>query len=284
MRRVSEHVCILPPDATTDRPILGAISGANGTLMVDAGNSPAHVDLFLRGAARVGLPPLRYLVITHWHWDHVFGAQALDLPTLASVETRRIVTEMTSLQWDDASLDARVAQGAEIAFCRDMMRLEWPNRSALAIRPPNIGIRAAVEIDLGGVICDVVPVGGDHSSDSTVVYARDDKVLFLGDCLGPDLYSGDPSYTTRALFPLLDRLLGFHAELYVEAHEPEPMTRSQMRDYAALLRVIGQAVDGAGPQRETALAAVREALGADLNDEQIELTDAFLAGLRKDRR
>ena len=69
LNRISEHVYWLSPDATTDRPTLGAIVGKHATLIVDAGNSPAHANLFLEELARLEMAKPKYMVLTHWHWD-----------------------------------------------------------------------------------------------------------------------------------------------------------------------------------------------------------------------
>ena len=83
LNRISEHIYALPPDPATDRPVLGAVVGRRATLMVEAGNSPAHAQLLLAGLAQVTSVPLRYVVLTHWHWDHVFGASAFAEPVFA---------------------------------------------------------------------------------------------------------------------------------------------------------------------------------------------------------
>ena len=91
------HVHWLSADLSTDRPVLGAISGETATLIVDAGNSPVHAALFLQELARLQLAPLKYLVLTHWHWDHVLWDVTINLPTFAHIETKRIVVEMAHL-------------------------------------------------------------------------------------------------------------------------------------------------------------------------------------------
>ena len=54
--QITPHVYWLSPDSTTDRPILGAIVGSRGTLLVDVGNSPAHVQIVLGELAKRQLP------------------------------------------------------------------------------------------------------------------------------------------------------------------------------------------------------------------------------------
>ncbi|MBK9714916.1 MAG: MBL fold metallo-hydrolase [Kouleothrix sp.] len=279
LNQISPHVYWLTPDSTTDRPILGAVSGAHGSLIVDAGNSPAHARLLLRELDAAGAAPPAFLMLTHWHWDHVFGTAALPIPALAHDETRRIVAKMARLDWSDEALDRRVDEGVEIAFCRDMIKAELPDRSELTIRPPEIGFSSQVELDLGGVTCRIVHVGGDHAHDSSVVYVPEERIVFLGDCIYDDLYHGPRRVTTNTLLPLLDRLLGYDAAYYLAAHHAQPLSRAQLADEAALLGTIGRTVEQVGRDRAAILARLPGALGADLTEEHVEIADAFLAGL-----
>ncbi len=279
LHHISPHVRWLAPDARTDRPVLGVISGARGTLLVDAGNSAAHAQVLLQAVSQANVAPPTFVALTHWHWDHVFGTAALDLPTFAHTETKRIVMEMAQLDWRDAALDARVAAGVEIAFCRDMIKAELPDRTNLALRPPAIGFIEGVELDLGGVTCHIVHVGGDHAHDSTVVYVPDDKIVFLGDCIYPDIYHTPRRYTSIKLFPLLDRLLSYDAEWYFAGHHPQPMRRTEMVDEATLLKAIGRRVDDGEGDRAAMLADLPHVIGAPLDDDHVEIMDAFLAGV-----
>jgi glyoxylase-like metal-dependent hydrolase (beta-lactamase superfamily II) len=280
LHEISPRVRWLTPDSTTDRPILGAITGARGTLLVDAGNSTAHARLLLDELARHDVAAPRFVMLTHWHWDHVFGSAALDLPTFAHAETKRIVEIMARLDWSDAALDQRVADGTEIAFCQEMIKAELPDRSGLIIRPPEIGFTSELELDLGGVTCQIVHVGGDHSPDSSVVYVPEERVMFLGDCIYDDLHHGPRRLTAGLLFPLLDRLLAYDAELYLPSHHAEPLTRAQLADEATLLKAIGGEVAARGDDRAGILASLPARLGTPLNSDHEEILDAFLAGLR----
>ena len=67
------------------RPVHGPASPRrhrreHATLIVDAGNSPRHARLLLDEVARLPIPSPTYLALTHWHWDHVFGASACLFP------------------------------------------------------------------------------------------------------------------------------------------------------------------------------------------------------------
>jgi glyoxylase-like metal-dependent hydrolase (beta-lactamase superfamily II) len=276
--QLTPHVYWLSPDSSTDRPILGAIVGSRGTLLVDAGNSPAHVQIVLDGLARRHLPAPTFCMLTHWHWDHVFGASALSVPILAHVETRRIVTVMAGFDWGDAALDQRVAAGTEIAFCRDMLKLEWPDRSSLVIRPLDIGVTSQVDVDLGGVTARFIHVGGDHSPDSSVVYIPEDRIMFLSDCLGDDLHHG-PRRLTTTLFPvLLDRVLSYEVDYYLEGHNPAPVSKAELATDATVIKSIARTGEAHGQDREAILAKLPQVVGKTPTADHEALVDAFLAG------
>lgn len=274
---LGQHSYWLTPYRPTDRPTLGVIAGTRGTLVVDAGNSMAHAALLLARLQERKLRPPSFVTLTHWHWDHVFGSAAFDVPTFAHVETARVVEEMSRLAWDDAALDARVNTGAEIAFCRDMIKLELPDRSELRLRPPEIAFMGELRLDLGGVHCEIVHVGGDHAADASVVFVPEDQVVFMSDCLYESIYGGPRHYTTAKLFPLIDRLLAFDAAIYVAGHHDEPMTRADLVEWTMLLRAIGELVEQVGPDHDALYAAVPQALGEPLNEEHREIVDSFLA-------
>jgi glyoxylase-like metal-dependent hydrolase (beta-lactamase superfamily II) len=281
LNQLTRHVYWLPPDSRTDRPVLGVVNGSNATLVVDAGNSPAHANLLLAEITRLHLPPPAFLVLTHWHWDHVFGAHTLDLPTIASLETRRIVTQMAQLDWGDRALDRRVAEGSEIDFCRTMMKAELPDRSLLVIKPPEIGFTGQIELDLGGVTCQIVHVAGDHSADSSVVYVVEDRVMFLGDCLSTDLYSGPRSYTPQEFLPLVERIFSFEANFYLEGHAPGPLSRRGLADDLSIYQMIGREIESTGANRPALLLLLQNRLGRSLDQEELEIVEYYLAGLDK---
>jgi glyoxylase-like metal-dependent hydrolase (beta-lactamase superfamily II) len=284
LNRISEHVYWLAPDATTDRPTLGAIVGKQATLVVDAGNSPTHANLLLDELTNLSLAKPSYVVLTHWHWDHVFGASAFEAPIFAHEETHRVVEEMTQLDWSDHALDRRVEEGTEIEFCRDMIKAEWPDRSNLQVKLPDVSFVTQLEFNLGGVKCQVKHVGGDHASDSSIVYIPEDNIVFLGDCLYEDLHNGPRNYTIQKLFPLIDEIMSYRADYYVFSHNLEPMPKIEMMEFVGLLKLVGELGEQTGGNRELILQELQGKLGQILEDDHLEIVDAFLAGLRASKK
>jgi len=280
LNQISENVFWTPPESLTDRPVLGYVRGSRRNLLVDAGNSPAHIKWMYTLLREKDLPLPELVVLTHWHWDHVFGASTTAATVIAQHETMHKVQSMTLLDWRDKALDQRVEDGEEITFCRDCMKLELTNleRAKLQLKSPDIGFEDHILIDLGDVQCRVEHVGGDHSSDSTVIFVEPDGVLFVGDCLYPAVYDEPPTYTTERLFPLLDKITSYNAEWIIYAHSDEPVSRTDYAEIDRQLRTIGSLVDEHHGSCEAVTAALVDR-GIDLADETVqERLEAFLSG------
>ena len=52
-----------------------AIIGDDGVLVFDANGTPAAARAVLAEIRKVTRQPVRYLVYSHWHWDHWYGAE-----------------------------------------------------------------------------------------------------------------------------------------------------------------------------------------------------------------
>ena len=93
----------------------------------------------------------------------------------------------------------------EIAFCRDMIRIEIPDRADLDIVLPQIVFDDHLELDLGGVHVAIDHVGGDHAADSCVFHVVEDGLIVLGDCLYQRLYAPEPFLTIASVRSLASR-------------------------------------------------------------------------------
>jgi glyoxylase-like metal-dependent hydrolase (beta-lactamase superfamily II) len=254
------------PDDRTDRPALGAIHGTDATLIVEAGASVPHLSAFLAELARRGRPPVSAIALTHWHWDHSFGAAAIDVPVIAHRETAAELAVQARYDWSDNALDDRVRNGQEIPFCAEMIKLEIPDRSALRIVIPTEIFDAQRVVDLGGVSAVITHVGGDHSSDSCVVHMPGDDVLFLGDSLYQRLHAPEPLLTASGVRALLDALSGFPVATAIEGHGDEPLDSSAYPARLDELRRAADLVDARGA------AALEDASG----DEDLQELVSFL--------
>ena len=274
IHQLTKRVWYSDPVQAGDRPVLGIAAGESASLLIDGGNSPAHAGELL--SAGLPIPPLTAIALTHWHWDHCFGAVSTGLPVIACQETERKLRWMRSLTWTDDAIAARVAEGTEMEFCRENIAIEWPGDDRKIQVPTASRIYAeGMTLDLGGLTARLLPVESDHAPDCRVVHLVEERVVFLGDCLYLNM-DREPWYrsVTKTRL-LLAALLALDADWYVPAHHVL-YDRDGFRRWAeGMLRLscaAGGAEDLPGAERLfTALSGKapaeddREALGEFLN-------------------
>lgn len=189
--KFSDRIYIQPPEHFTDRPNIGLIIGDKYTLLFEAGNSAENVELLKGRLLADNLPQPNFIAISHWHWDHSFGMDAWNLPTIAGEKTNEYLKKVSGWKWDDESMRQRVETGEDIIFCNEMIKREYPDRDKIKVIPADITFNDSMTIDLGGIECQLVHVAGPHAYDSVVCYIPSEKFVFLGDSNGKDLY-GQP--------------------------------------------------------------------------------------------
>lgn len=194
--KVSMNCYYSTPDDATDRPCLGIIKTSEKTsIMIDAGASEAHAKEFLKLIEDFKLPYPSLCILTHSHWDHTFGLNALGIPCYATSETYFKM----KYENDDLLAKARIlascenykdspvyaALSEESKFCIDHMMVEYDSNFSnvkLALPSNRIPLYTSIPSCTGQIYAYPNPIA-PHCSDSTFVYAAEDKVLFVGDAL-----------------------------------------------------------------------------------------------------
>ena len=214
LHKLTDHIWYMDPTVETDRPALGYIRGDRYSVMVDAGNSPAHVSLFMERLEENGLPLPSFCLITHWHWDHTFGICGLDIPSLCSEKTASYLKEAS--EWSFAP----GGKGREMYDGEPCLQAEYDDPEKIRISVPEITFDKEISLDLGNTTVRMMFVGGPHSDDSSIIYVEEEKTVFAGDSS-----SGNFSLPNIAYVPeLLDEheaiLRSIPFETYLHAHRP----------------------------------------------------------------
>jgi glyoxylase-like metal-dependent hydrolase (beta-lactamase superfamily II) len=170
----------------------GFVTTIEGAAVVDTGFTFGSATSLLREVRKESPAPVRFVVNTHDHSDHVFGNSIFD--------------EISPAIIAHANCRARLIEmGTErISGYR---RFDATLRSALKglrICPPRITYQEEIDFTLGETTLRLLHPGkGAHTSGDTMVYLPDEKVLFAGDVLWvgyhPNLEDADIGGWLRAL-------------------------------------------------------------------------------------
>jgi glyoxylase-like metal-dependent hydrolase (beta-lactamase superfamily II) len=91
-----------------------AIIGDDGVLVFDANGTPAAARAVLARIRLLTRLPVRYLVYSHWHWDHWYGAEVYadsfpGLVIVAHEQTRRLM-DGPAIRFNQPGLDAQLPE------------------------------------------------------------------------------------------------------------------------------------------------------------------------------
>ncbi|WP_020006294.1 MBL fold metallo-hydrolase [Salinicoccus albus] len=229
LRKISEHVHILPHDTERDRPNLGYIAGEDYSVLIDTGNSPAHLIEMLDEIEQNGLPTPKLALITHWHWDHTFAMHAFNGLTVAHRQTNEILKEISEWEWTYEAMDERLASGEECEFCDTHIRKEYDDTRTIQVEMADIEFEDGLRLNLGEVHLNVIRLTNPHSDDGVVAHVEEDKVLFAGDADTGDYYKLDGGYDKRQFHDYIGKISLIDFDTYIHGHL-EPMSPREIKE------------------------------------------------------
>ena len=211
---------------------IGVVLADAGALVIDTRVSHAQADEILADLRRLTDLPVRVVVNTHGHSDHVFG-NARFRPAAIWGHARCADMIRVTGERQKAGLIARVPEvAADVA--------------AVVLDPPeNIFEESAVvEIDPGGRSVDLRYLGRGHTDNDIVVLVPDVRVLFAGDLLENDAtpYFGDafpldwPATAERLVALAEGVVVPGHGTIADQAFAVRQMT--EFRTVAELARLV----------------------------------------------
>lgn len=225
LKQISDCCWYMSGDHETDRPSLGYVRGDLHALLIDCGNSPAHLALMLEEILRAGLPVPDMAAITHSHWDHTYGMCAFGGVTFATQDTQQALRQMSAWQWTADAMQHRLATGEDIAFCHDCIVKEYPDTTAIRVVTADAAFTGSMTLNLGGCTAALLQLDNSHASDCAVVHIPEEGVLFTGDITYMDLHHNPPCWHVHRRTMLLHmlRALPFHYAVpgHQEAKERE---------------------------------------------------------------
>src|SRR5690349_21470484 len=146
----------------------GFVVGRDAVAVIDPGGSLAHGRLLRQAVATVTSLPIRYLILTHVHPDHVMGAAAFADCGAAVV--------------GHARLPAALAQRGD--FYRRMLEREMGSAAAgSAALAPGVLVPDRLDLDLGGRMLALRAHAPAHTDHDLSLLDAATQTLFAGDLL-----------------------------------------------------------------------------------------------------
>jgi glyoxylase-like metal-dependent hydrolase (beta-lactamase superfamily II) len=205
----------------------GFVVTPQGVVVIDALGSPTLAQELIAAIRRVTAQPIRYVIVTHYHADHVYGLQVFKALGATLIAHRLGQDYLSS---DTAQL--RLAASRQDLF-------PWIDENTQLV-PADRWLDADTVIELGGESFRIHPVGPAHTPEDLVVLAERAGVMFAGDLVFRGRIPFVGQADSRQWIASLGQLIQLKPRIVVPGHGPlsvEPLADLQLtRDYLVHLR------------------------------------------------
>lgn len=233
-----------PPGLMFDANNLFVIDD-DGVVVVDSNVDPASTREVLAALRKITDKPVRFLVHTHWHDDHVMGDAVWKeaFPAVEIVAQERAWQDMTTegaknrnglLDYAPqgiAMLRDAIAKGKDIAggdlteetrksYERDLFLVERYVADAPSFAPvePTIEISDRMTLRRGGRTIEIFHPGEAHTRADLVVWLPAERILASGDIVVWPVPLAGSSSTITAWPATLEKLIALDPKLVLPGH------------------------------------------------------------------
>ena len=234
LQRVSDSAWFVQGEAALGSPAnrnfianAGFVVTSQGVVVIDALGSPALAEALIAAIRQVTAQPIRFVIVTHYHADHIYGLQAFKALGATVIAHRAGQAYLGS---DTARLRLAASREALSPWIDDNTQLV----------PADRWLDADTDLELGGETFHIRHVGPAHTPEDLVVHAEQAGVMFAGDLV----FRGRIPYVGQAdsgqWIASLGRLIQRKPRIVVAGHGPtsfDPLPDLTLtRDYLIHLR------------------------------------------------
>ncbi len=235
--------------------------GATDTLIVDSHVTPTAARALLESISALTDKPVRYLVNSHYHFDHAHGNQAFpegieiigheftrkklngEMGNVLEENTFRSysdpVPSLVAMLERDLSTESNPERRSQIENRLNVQRDYMNAIPEVQPTPPNITLDRKLTlfqtVETGSREIQLLHFGRAHTGGDVIVYLPQHKLAFTGDMMLPGLsYMGDGHVDEWP--ETLQRFSELDFDYWLPGHGPVMETREPIENFQAYLR------------------------------------------------
>lgn len=217
----------------------GFVVTAESVVLIDALGSPALARRLLQEIARITPKPVSHVLLTHYHADHIYGAQVFHEAGTRIVAQRKALEYLNS---DTARLRLQASLEQLAPWVEADTHLVGADR----------WLDGDTDLQIGGVLFQLRAVGPAHTPEDMVVNLPAQHVLYAGDLVFRSRIPFVGQADSRRWIAALESVQHFDARVMVAGHGAvsyDPAGDIALtRDYLLFLRqAMGQAARNLDP-------------------------------------
>ncbi len=291
-----------PPGLTVNGNCVLIINDKD-VVVVDTTLTPGSAREVLHELRKLTSKPVKYVVNTHWHDDHIMGNQVFRdafpaavfiahantrdyLPTTGLSNRKQAMSELgypgfiaalqSRLRKDESVFGGPMDEEERVTYASDIRIAEryLAENPGVEIVLPTITITDRVTLHSGSRTIDVRYLGRGHTSGDVVVHLPEERIVIAGDLvISPVPYVGSPQSHPGEWGATLEQLLALQPSTIVPGHGPVLRDDSYVKLMVRLFASIKQQVDAAVARGEK-LDQARKSVNLD------EFQNAFAGNSR----
>jgi cyclase len=209
-----------------------AVVSSDGVLVFDTNGTPAAAQAVLDQIRTLTGKPVRYVVNSHWHWDHWYGTEVYkrsfpDVQIVAHEKTRALMMG-PALEFNRpfleadlpayvAGLEQKAATTPALRARADADRFFLDQKTATHHTFPNVTFSDRMTVELGDRHIEILNYGRGVTPGDAFVYLPQEKLLLLGDLIVNPITFALSGYPTEWL-RVLERVDALDATTIVTGH------------------------------------------------------------------
>lgn len=218
----------------------GFVVTPDGVVVIDALGSPVLAEELLAEIGRITPQPVRHLIVTHFHADHIYGLQVFQRAGA------RIVAHPAGREY----LNSDTARQRLEVSRRDLA--PWVDEQTRLVPADRWMAGASETLEVGGRTFLLRHVGPAHTPEDVVVVVPSARVLFSGDLVFRGRIPFVGQADSRRWIASLDALIADDPRVLVPGHGPASTSAREdltlTRDYLRFLRdAMGEAARNLEP-------------------------------------
>ncbi|WP_292458112.1 MBL fold metallo-hydrolase [Methylibium sp.] len=221
----------------------GFVVTDDGVVVIDALGAPTLANELIAEIRRVTAQPIRHVIVTHYHADHIYGLQAFKAAgasVVAHAAGREYLTSDTAHR--------RLEAGRQDMF-------PWIDETTRLVPADRWLDTDSTRLQVGSTEFQIHRVGPAHTAEDLVIHVPAADVLFAGDLVFRGRIPFVGQADSRRWIESLNRLIALEPRIMIPGHGPaatEPAVDLALtRDYLLYLRSsMGEAARNLEPFEE----------------------------------
>jgi cyclase len=230
-----------------------AIVSNDGVLVFDANGTPSAAAAVLAEIRKLTARPVRYLVLSHWHWDHWYGAEVYkaafpDVKIVAHEKTRAMMAGpaidfnrpgldtglpgyVRALEQKLAASEAAAPSEASTAALRERLetaRFFLDQKRGVRHTLPDVTFTDRLDVSLGERRIQILNYGRGVTPGDAFLYLPAERILVTGDLVVNPITFALSCYPTEWA-RVLERLDALDVAVTIPGHGPPLGDKSLLR-------------------------------------------------------